>query len=81
MNKEDSNPFSKLRSWAINRASAMHPNLRFIENPLNTETLNTKAQDLMSPVLGPQRTGALIERLNVLEKVDNIRELIPLLTA
>ena len=51
------------------------------ENPVSTETLNTKAQDLMTPVLGPQRTGTLIERLNALEKVDNIREIIPLMTA
>jgi 2-methylcitrate dehydratase PrpD len=51
------------------------------ENPVSTEALNTKAQDLMTPVLGSQRIRTLIERLNVLEKVDNICEIIPLLTA
>lgn len=51
------------------------------ENPISTEALNSKAQDLMTPVLGSQRTGMLIERLNALEKVDNMREIIPLVTA
>jgi 2-methylcitrate dehydratase PrpD len=51
------------------------------ENPISTEALNAKARDLMTPVLGAQRTGTLIERLNALEKVDNIREIVPLLTA
>jgi 2-methylcitrate dehydratase PrpD len=46
------------------------------ENPLDTETLNAKARDLMVPVLGPQRTEAAIRQLNQLEQVLDMSELI-----
>ena len=46
------------------------------QNPLDTEQVNAKARDLMTPVLGSKRTEALIERVNALEEVANIRELI-----
>jgi 2-methylcitrate dehydratase PrpD len=50
------------------------------ENPLNTEGVNTKVRDLMSPVLGTDKTGKLIQQINALEDVRNVRDLLPLLT-
>jgi 2-methylcitrate dehydratase PrpD len=46
------------------------------ENPLDTEAVNAKARDLMTPVLGKAKTEAAIEKLNHLEKVANVRDLI-----
>lgn len=46
------------------------------ENPLDTEGMNRKARDLMTPVLGAKRTEAIIQRVNALEEVANVRELI-----
>jgi hypothetical protein len=43
---------------------------------LDTERVNTKARDLMTPVLGTKRTAALIEQVNALEEVSSVRELI-----
>ena len=50
------------------------------ENPLSTEAVSAKARDLMAPVLGTAKTEKLIERINNLETVGNIRELRPLFT-
>ena len=50
------------------------------ENPLDTESLHAKARDLMVPVLGSGRTEAIIQRVNSLEELDDVRELQPLLT-
>jgi 2-methylcitrate dehydratase PrpD len=50
------------------------------ENPLTTEAVSAKARDLMTPVLGAEKTGKLIERINKLETVDHIRQLRPLIT-
>jgi 2-methylcitrate dehydratase PrpD len=50
------------------------------ENPLNTEGVNAKVRDLMEPVLGAERTATLIERVNRLEEVRDVRELRPLFT-
>ncbi|NKJ50604.1 2-methylcitrate dehydratase [Burkholderia sp. SG-MS1] len=50
------------------------------ENPLNTEAVNAKARDLMAPVLGERKTEQLIEQINKLETVDNVRQLRPLFT-
>ncbi|WP_223191181.1 MmgE/PrpD family protein [Paraburkholderia panacisoli] len=50
------------------------------ENPLNTEAVNAKARDLMAPVLGARKTDQLIDRINTLESVDNVRQLRPLFT-
>ena len=50
------------------------------ENPVDTETLNTKVRDLMAPVLGAQRTEALIQRVNALEDLDDVRKLRPFLS-
>ncbi len=46
------------------------------ENPVSTEGLNAKARDLMTPVLGAKQTEMLIQRVNTLEEVSNMRELI-----
>jgi hypothetical protein len=44
--------------------------------------LNGKARDLMVPVLGVERTDTLIQRINVLEEVGNVGDLVrSLLTA
>ena len=50
------------------------------ENPLSTEGLNAKVRDLMAPVLGAEKTAALIQRVNALEDVRNVRDLVPLFT-
>jgi 2-methylcitrate dehydratase PrpD len=50
------------------------------ENPVSTEVLNAKVRDLMTPVLGADRTNALIQRINALEDVRDVRDLRPLLT-
>jgi 2-methylcitrate dehydratase PrpD len=50
------------------------------ENPLSTEAVNAKARDLMAPVLGERKTEQLIEQINKLETVDNVRQLRPLFT-
>jgi 2-methylcitrate dehydratase PrpD len=46
------------------------------ENPASTEVLNGKARDLMAPVLGAERTDRLIRRINALEEVGDMRELV-----
>jgi 2-methylcitrate dehydratase PrpD len=50
------------------------------ENPLDTAGVNAKVRDLMEPVLGTQKTQALIAQINTLETLDDIRKLRPLLT-
>jgi 2-methylcitrate dehydratase PrpD len=50
------------------------------ENPLSTEGLNAKVRDLMTPVLGAERTANLIQRVNALEDVRDVRDLGPLFT-
>jgi 2-methylcitrate dehydratase PrpD len=49
------------------------------ENPLSTERVNEKARSLMTPVLGAERTDEVIGRVNALEKIDDVRQLRPLL--
>src|SRR5262245_2383918 len=51
------------------------------ENPLNTERVNEKARSLMTPVLGVERTELVIRRVNALEKLNEVRELRPLLAS
>ncbi|HEV2977521.1 MAG TPA: MmgE/PrpD family protein [Casimicrobiaceae bacterium] len=46
------------------------------ENPLDTEAVNAKARDLMSPVLGDARTEAAIRQLNALEQVGDVAVLV-----
>ena len=45
------------------------------ENPMDTARVNDKARHLMSTVLGVEATEAIIQRINELEKLENIREL------
>jgi 2-methylcitrate dehydratase PrpD len=49
------------------------------ENPLNTATVTAKARELMLPVIGANRTDAVIDRVNNLEKLRSVRELMGLL--
>jgi 2-methylcitrate dehydratase PrpD len=50
------------------------------ENPVDTEKMNAKARDLMTPVLGAKKTEAAIEQLNGLENLANVRDLVRSLT-
>ena len=50
------------------------------ENPMSTEDVNSKVKLLLEPVLGPRRTGVVIEMVNSLEELPDVRELIPYLT-
>ena len=50
------------------------------ENPMDTESASAKVRDLMEPVLGPARTEAVIQRVNGLEGVANVQELLRFLT-
>ncbi len=51
------------------------------ENPLDAARLNEKVRDLMTPVLGPRQTDAVIDRVNKLEDVRDVRELVGLMTS
>ena len=51
------------------------------ENPLDNEAVNAKARELMAPILGADRAETLIERVNALEELRDVRELRPLLTS
>jgi 2-methylcitrate dehydratase PrpD len=50
------------------------------ENPLSTEGVSTKARDLMTPVLGAEKANKLIDQIINLDKVANVRTLVPLFT-
>lgn len=50
------------------------------ENPLDTEGVAAKARGLIEPVLGPERTAAIIKAVNGLEGLENVRDLRSLLT-
>jgi 2-methylcitrate dehydratase PrpD len=45
------------------------------ENPMDTAAVNAKAQQLLEPMLGAGRAREVIERVNALEAVKNVREL------
>ena len=49
------------------------------ENPMTTDQVNAKARMLMAPVLGAKNAEAIIERVNALESLKNVRELRPFL--
>jgi 2-methylcitrate dehydratase PrpD len=51
------------------------------ENPLDTAGVNAKANSLMEPVIGARRTAAVIERVNALEGMADLRDLVGLLRA
>ena len=46
------------------------------ENPLTTEQVNAKTRGLIEPVLGRQKAERVIERVNALEEVANVRDLV-----
>lgn len=45
------------------------------ESPLDTAAVSAKARLLMEPVVGARRTSAIIERVNTLETLTSVREL------
>jgi 2-methylcitrate dehydratase PrpD len=45
------------------------------ENPMTTEQVNAKARNLMTPILGKDKTENLIKNINALEDVKNVRDL------
>ena len=49
------------------------------KNPMTTDEIVAKARDLITPILGTAQCGRLIERVQDLEQVKDIRELRPLL--
>lgn len=63
---------------AVSHLTRYAPDTR--ENALDTEGLNAKVRDLMTPVLGAAWTEAVIQRVNALEKLGNVRALRPFLT-
>ncbi len=50
------------------------------QNPMETKSVNAKVRGLLKPVLGPLRTEAVIQRVNGLEDMANVQELLPFLT-
>jgi 2-methylcitrate dehydratase PrpD len=50
------------------------------QNPMDTENVNAKTRQLMQPVLGAEKTEAVIERVNRLESLTKVDELVPFLT-
>ncbi|MCZ6906299.1 MAG: MmgE/PrpD family protein [Deltaproteobacteria bacterium] len=50
------------------------------QHPMETKSVNAKVRDLLEPVLGPLRTEAVIQRVNGLEGMANVQELLPFLT-
>jgi len=50
------------------------------QNPMDTNSVNAKTRGLLEPVLGPQRTDAVIQRVNEMERLANINDLLPFLT-
>ena len=50
------------------------------QNPMDTESVNAKARQLLEPVLGPTQTEAVIQLVNRLEDVADVQELLPFLT-
>jgi 2-methylcitrate dehydratase PrpD len=51
------------------------------ENPMDTQSVNEKAQCLMAPVLGGERTEEVIRHVNALEELDDVRRLRRFLTS
>ncbi|HET6930197.1 MAG TPA: MmgE/PrpD family protein [Candidatus Acidoferrum sp.] len=49
------------------------------ENPMTREEVLAKARDLITPVLGPEKSSALLHKIFDLESVSDIRALRPLL--
>ena len=50
------------------------------ENPMSTDDVNAKNRSLLEPVLGSQKADAVIDLVNNLENLSDVRDLIPHLT-
>lgn len=50
------------------------------QNPMENKSVNAKVRDLLEPVLGRSRAETVIEKVNGLEGVSNVQELLPFLT-
>jgi 2-methylcitrate dehydratase PrpD len=50
------------------------------QNPMDRKSVAAKAEALLEPVLGRSRTEAVIQKVDDLGRVANIRELLPFLT-
>ena len=48
-------------------------------NPMSTADVSAKVRDLMAPVLGARRTEGVIQRVNALQSIGKVCELLPLL--
>ena len=46
------------------------------ENPLDNDRMNAKARDLMTPVLGAAKTESVLQQVNNLENIVNVRDLV-----
>ena len=51
------------------------------DGPLSTEQVNAKARSLLAPVLGSERSEALLRAVGTLETLESVRALRSLLTA
>ena len=51
------------------------------DNPMSRDEVETKALDLLAPVLGNMRARDLVKRVWAIERVADVRELRPLLEA
>ena len=49
------------------------------QNPMTTEDVETKALELLAPVLGDQRSQEVMETIRALESLPNVRDLMSLL--
>ena len=63
----------------VNRFTRHAPGTK--ENPLDAAGVNAKARSLMEPVIGARRTAAVIDRVQALERVTDVRDLVRLLRA
>ncbi len=64
---------TQLREHGVSRGT--------VENPMTREEVEKKSRELMTPVLGEDRSEKLINKIWNLEQVTNMRELRPLLSA
>ena len=68
----------KIRAKFREHVVSMHGSA---ESPMTTEGVENKCWKLLTPVLGEDRSQKLIDKIWNLEKVSNMRELRPLLSA
>ena len=53
----------------------------FAENPMNREDVEEKSRELVEPILGPERSSGLIDRIWSIEGISDVRGLRPFLWA